>query len=502
MWKSIFGCLVLALFALPTLAEIVAEDATITSVTVYRDRAEVVREASVTVPAGESSIDFVGLPPSVPADSLRVRSQGVPVTLGAVELRNFAADPTESDAWKAAEAEVLRLRNAIAAVDAAERVDAELQTFLTSVGKSSAESQSQNLTEGGLDPAAIDGVYNLMARRLEEIGKRRLARTNQRRELQDELRVAEAKLNTLRPGAGIRTKIARVQIDARQAGRLTLTLAYLAPGASWTPAYRAALDPESGVVDWTYEGVVRQNTGEDWSDVKLTLSTASPTQGVAPPTLPPWVLREFSSRPTVARNVRMAKGAADAMMSAPMELEESDVAGGYAQAAIVKSAYNVQFAVTGRSTVAADGQPHTLVLQQEGLDGDLIHRTLPGIDPRAYLSVNATSPADYPLLAGPVRVFTGGAYLGRFSLQETGPDSELRIPFGVDNRVEITRVPMPKQKGRRGFVGKFKQVEKIERTLIQNNTSRSLKLILEDRIPIAEDERIQVTVGSETTPGA
>ena len=480
--------------------------AEITAVTVFRDRAEVVREMTVNVEAGQSSVDFVGLPRTIQADSLRIRSHGVPVTLGSVELRNFADDPNENPEWEAAEAEVLRLRGAIAVVDAENRVDGELQKFLNRIGKAGGDSQTQESTEGRLDPAAIDGVYDLLFRRMNEIQGRRLTRNDLRRGLQEALGVAEARLDTLRPGANIRSRIARVQIDAAQAGSLTLTLAYLAPGASWTPSYRASLDAESGVIDWTYEGIVRQTTGETWSDVKLTLSTASPAQGVAPPTLPPWVLREsaFDARPVAGRNYQKtltrAPGVQDQGEAVEVDSwQEEKPAGVIAQAAVVRSAYNVQFEVTGRSSIVADGREQTVVLRQESFDAELVHRTIPGIDPRAYLSATTTSPDAYPLLAGQVRVFTGGAYLGRFFLEETGPDSELRIPFGVDNRVEITRVPIPKQKGRRGFTGRFKQIERLERTLIQNNTSRPLKLLLEDRIPVAEDERVQVTTGDETT---
>jgi len=135
------------------------------------------------------------------------------------------------------------------------------------------------------------------------------------------------------------------------------------------------------------------------------------------------------------------------------------------------------------------------------LKANVVHRTVPGFNDRAFLTAVTTSPEAYPLLAGPVRVFTGGAYLGSFSLKETGPGVELTIPFGVDNRIEVLRVPEPEMKSREGWTGKQKQVHKVERTIVRNLMDHPATLVLEDRLPVSEDERIVVQIGDATTPG-
>jgi hypothetical protein len=56
--------------------------------------------------------------------------------------------------------------------------------------------------------------------------------------------------------------------------RLHLFLDYLVPGARWAPAYTARLDTAMTKAELGVRAVVAQNTGEDWSRVKLALSTA------------------------------------------------------------------------------------------------------------------------------------------------------------------------------------------------------------------------------------
>src|SRR5207245_8117965 len=68
------------------------------------------------------------------------------------------------------------------------------------------------------------------------------------------------------------------------AGKVRLN--YLVDQASWRPQYklRAGKD-EKDPVQLEYLGAVVQQTGEDWNNVDLVLSTAQPMLNAAPPEL-------------------------------------------------------------------------------------------------------------------------------------------------------------------------------------------------------------------------
>lgn len=55
--------------------------------------------------------------------------------------------------------------------------------------------------------------------------------------------------------------------------------------ASWAPSYDVRVETKNQSVQLLYYGSVRNTTGEDWKDVKLFLSTASPSTSAAPPPL-------------------------------------------------------------------------------------------------------------------------------------------------------------------------------------------------------------------------
>lgn len=72
-------------------------------------------------------------------------------------------------------------------------------------------------------------------------------------------------------------------VDAAVAGPVGLRLSHLTPCALWRPAYRAVLDGDSLTLET--DAMVWQRTGEDWSGVRLTLSTARSALATEPPRL-------------------------------------------------------------------------------------------------------------------------------------------------------------------------------------------------------------------------
>ena len=495
--------LVVALMADPSTAvradTVQASAAKIRGVTVYRDRAEVIREVRIDLQAGPSTVEFSGIPPGVEGDSLRVSARGVPSVLGAVEVVEVVEEPVETPELVVARDHLRDLERQVAEHAASKAVDAELREFLSSLRATTGELGSRQLGEGRVEPEAVSAFYELLAGRLRSLASGELERADQLRDLKEKHDLAKAHLATLRPAASIRSRVARIDLEARRAGELTMRLAYVVPHASWYPSYRATLDATTGEVNLAVEGVVRQSTGEDWTDVALSLSSASPAQGVEPPMLHPWLL---SPGVESAQRAFMEKEEADRFYQNVLRMApEPEIAADTAEAGLIKSAYNVAFEVPGASDVPADGRDHRVVLRNETLAGALVHRTIPSLESRAYLTSVTTSPAAYPLLSGPVRVFAEGAYLGSFPLEEKGPGVELTMPFGVDNRLEVIRVPLPRSAGNQGITGKNREVEFGFRTQLHNLQDRAVTVVLEERIPVSEDERIVVELDKQTTPG-
>lgn len=505
--------LLAASFASPARAAVVpATGAKIVRVTVYPDRAEVVREAEVKLPAGASQIQFEGVPANVEGDSLRVSGRGVAATIGAVEVRQVAHDAEVSAEFKAADAEVKKLETQWAALEAQDAISSQLRAYLDSLRATNAERQSEAIAATKIDPLSLKAMMEFLRSGYTELATQDLERRMQKPAVQEALKVARAKRDAARPSGSIRSRVAVVDVTTAAAGTLQVELSYVAPGAYWRPAYRATLDADKAEIDLVSEAVVTQSTGEDWNDVALVLSTAAPARGIESPVLDSWLLQPYMPQPMakMRRDSPEGRDYQNALTLAPgVSGVEGGVEGGVVadevstiqNSEIIHTAYNAAFAVSGKSDIVADGAEHRVTLRRDTLKAELAYRVVPSVQEDAFALALTTAPADRPLLSGPMRVVAGGAYLGAFLVPETPPAAELRVPFGIDNRLKVKRTVLPQARSTEGFIGKDRQMVFAYRTSVENFRDVAVTVVVEERLPISQDERISVKVGDKTSAG-
>jgi len=249
-----------------------AVDAPITSVTVYSDRARVVRTAQLTV-SGTQRVELPPLRGGVDAASIRVEAEGAEVTR--VDLRTLSAEAlTTSEARKVLDA-LDRLDDQLVRTgterDAASAQLAALQGLRPA---HNAETERDKPLPPKLDPSGWNAATSFLVdtstrpqARLRELDQR----TEQlQREHSGQVRQAQ-ELGTVPRQTGL-----EVAPTLSGNGPVKLTLTYVTTQARWYPRYELQLVPEANRVQVSFFGLVSQETGEDWEDAALTLSTALP----------------------------------------------------------------------------------------------------------------------------------------------------------------------------------------------------------------------------------
>lgn len=189
-------------------------------------------------------------------------------------------------------------------------------------------------------------------------------------------------------------------------------------GASWNPLYdvRAIISKntkEPSKISLQYRASISQDTGEDWDDVELTLSTASPQSSTEIPTLQPQRIGPINQpRPKSFGGSMRAKRSSVAYGSPqpPLMVMTSAPAGGvaydamiessapappvlfaHATAATVEGATSSTFVISGRSTIpsdSADGETtHKVSIAVIDLDAKLEWIAVPKLQATAFLRV-------------------------------------------------------------------------------------------------------------------
>ncbi|MGH7274729.1 MAG: DUF4139 domain-containing protein, partial [Nitrospiria bacterium] len=258
------------------------------------------------------------------------------------------------------------------------------------------------------------------------------------------------------------------------------------------PLYDARLDEEGEKVTLTQLGEVRQNTGEDWLDVNLTLSTAQPAEGVQIPELEPWFIDILSITPALQKR----KPASKALM-VPESTKPSDegILSMYIvpeMAQVVASEFAAEYRIPGTARVPSDNTPHKFSITEHELDAHLSVQIAPKLAPRAFLLADTKYKGSAPLLPGPASVFRGGTFIGNSQLDVMRPGETVKLSFGVDDKVRVDYRLETGQRSKEGIFTKQERVERRYRIGVENYHTRPIEISLIDQIPVPQDERIKV----------
>ncbi|HMN21989.1 MAG TPA: DUF4139 domain-containing protein [Ottowia sp.] len=473
-----------AAVALPGLAQETpaASGARIASITLYPGVASVQRVLRLA-PGARHAV-FACLPATLDAASLQA-SGSADVRIGELTLRQQPRELLGATCASALDERIRALEDELATLQAqVGGID-----FATGYFKGFGADGSTRATP----PAQIAAT----AQALRQGGQEALQRRHRLAREQERLEQVLKPLLAERDRAGRKDALVstvQVTLAAPQGGELRLS--YQVRGPGWQPGYRAALDSASGRLRLERLAQVAQNTGEDWDDVPITLSTGQPGAATEGPLPRPW---RVGIQPPVAE-------APIAVMAAPApapraRLVESAKAGadepGF-DVSVFQGSYATEFRVSQRVRVPSGGERVTLALGEQLLDARLLTRTTPALDAHAYLVAEfAVPPGVWP--AGPISLIRDGAYVGsaRFDAAQAGRDG---LAFGRDELVNVRAERPEQQEGTGGFIGSRNQRVDSRRYLVENRHAGAITLQVLDAAPVPEHEDVRVESRYEPAP--
>jgi uncharacterized protein (TIGR02231 family) len=493
-------------------APVIEAESRIEAVTVFPDRAEVTRVLEAALPAGESTVAVAGLPASLIAESVRVRGAAQDrFQIGSVETRKvFAEDVVrEEERRLGQEIEALRdqrrrLEDRIAAL----KVQVE---FIKAIGREAPRTANEELVRGKLDPASWKQAWTALGSGAAEAFDGIRGAEVERRKIDRAIERKKRELNQIRTGQKA-SITARVNVGLKAPARLRLELSYQLRGASWRPLYDARLDTAAAAIGLTQIGEVRQRSGEDWSDVQLTLSTARPAASARMPDLETWFI-DFLRVMPLAENFRSRAEAqkADRLMEleapglvAEEALEDRAAEPQAAQAPapvaeVVAGEFAAEYRIAGTANVPSDNAPHKFVIAEQSIPAALAVRVVPKVAPRAYLYAEIAYPGEAPLLPGPVSVFRDEAFIGTGALGQLRPGETHKFSFGIDEKVAVTYRLVEGERSREGLINKERRQERLYRTELVNHHAKAIEITVLDQLPVPRDERIEVELLKQST---
>jgi len=272
----------------------------IDNVTVFLKGAQVTSTGSTNLPAGTTELIFKNLSADIDPQSIKVEATGDFTVMSVVHQFNYLEVQGKSNEIKTLEEEKKTIIGKI------ELVTLDLNVYRAEenliLANSNLGSQQQGVRVDELQKAA--DFYRL---RLSEIRKNQLQLNNQVKDLNERLNKINSQLGELNATREKPTSEIRVSVSAKAPVKAEFFITYLVRNAGWIPVYDLHIQDVESPIEFLYKANVYQLSGADWSNVKLTLSTADPSKSGIQPILLPWILRFGMVAPVISYTPEMLK---------------------------------------------------------------------------------------------------------------------------------------------------------------------------------------------------
>lgn len=517
-------------------------------VTVYRDRALVTRE--LVVPAGDQSrsVEVHDLPELIIPDSVFAEGDEN-TTVRAVRVSSQPVDESNREKVRELESQIQVLQHEHAKTSHALTVVSQNLASLDQLISFSGNAAKSDRDRGVLDADSLTKLVTFSMAQRNELSTEVFRLRESSTQLANDLQLAQRRLDQATKQRQADSYQVKIFVDTKAGKPGTLRLSYLVGGCTWTPQYTVRGRIGDPNVELLYNALIQQMSGEDWNDVRLTLSTASPAASATRPLLTPLRVSTATGNPPgnladdlfgdpfaadsttasngVQRDAEALMGAVSSLRTQQHHAESSAGFGNQANTAeqrdlvlnsLAGQLQQIELQADANSwrALAADvnddvasqvyplpqtvslnaRRDHQLVrILNANFVGTMYHVATPLLSTFAYREAEVTNSEPVGLLGGPATVYLDGRFVGRTRIPSTASGQRLTIGFGADQQVRTRR----ELHAKRDLVqGGNRQLEFTYRLVLANFKDEPVTVRLTDRLPTTRQSQ-QLSVQLDTT---
>lgn len=293
-----------------------------------------------------------------------------------------------------------------------------------------------------------------------------------------------------------------ITVSGETAGVGNITLTYMLGNAGWTPSYDLRAKG-TGAMQLAYKAQVFQHTGSDWNDVKLTLSTANPSQNNVRPILNTWWLNFYNHyqyrypvAPAKEQPMSRADKAAEISGADATSYSANEEVALQTIADYTVSEENIttmEYEIKLPYSIPGDGKAHFVAVQSKDIIAEYAHFAAPKLDRDAFLVAKITNWDELNLVSGAANIYFDGTFVGESYINSNNLTDTLDITLGRDKNVVVTRVKQ-KDKTKEKIVGEDKVKIVTYEITIRNTKSTGSIFNLQDQIPVSQNKEMVVTL--------
>jgi uncharacterized protein (TIGR02231 family) len=472
--------------------EPVTVPSTLKSAMVYRVGAELTHFATARLEKGNNQLVITDVSNAIDESSIRIRcSSGVTILSVAVST-NYLVEEVASPIVRRLQDSISGIEKELARLAVLTRTDNEMLELLGS-------NKSIGGTTTGVSVAELAKMMDYYRQKSIELRTELVGyaeKDKHGKEIREKLKsqIQEEEKKNARTGGAL-----VLQLMSPNAGPCDFNISYLTTAAHWQPFYDLKAGGSTDSLHLLYKAHLMQTSGIDWRRVKLSLSTAVPTQSGNAPVLQAWFLRFVQDVVVIGYGTM---NSASNRIAAPAAAERrKDLDGAFAFKAEEKNDLGDYLTVNEQQMdavfdidipydVAGNGKEQSVELKEYRLPCNYQYYAAPRVDREAYLLGQVTGWERLNLLPGEASIMVDGTYIGKSSIDPGSLQDTLNLTLGKDKRIVIKKEKMTDYSSVKFLGSNKKQVYTYEIT-VRNNKKDKASLILKDQYPISTDKEIE-----------
>lgn len=463
---------------------------TLSSVKVFLHGAELKQTARVKLEKGINEVVLIGIAQNIDRNSINISGKGDGVIISVVQRFDYLRLPDKHHDIKLLEDSLELLNQSLSMkLNDSDVLKYELDLILAnkSIGN---EKIGVSITE-------LHKMADYFRKKISEIKTQLLQVSIDTKKIQKKIERVNSQLNELNGRLNRPSNEVAVSISAKNSGTFELDLSYLLFDAGWVPTYNVHVEKINTPAHLTYGANVYQNSGFDWNDVNIILSTRNPNQNNTKPELSPWYLdflRPIAIREAKAGNM-MKSVSMDNLMSA--SAPQTETMANYFET--IETQLAVEFSPSIKYTIPSDNKQHSVAIKDYSIKANYEYYAVPKFDNNAFLVTKLTEWNEYNLLPGEANIYFENSYVGKTFINPEITKDTLVISLGRDENILVSRQQL-KDYSEDKFLSSDLERTFAYEIVIKNNKKGAIKLTVEEQIPISQQEDI-VVKGIEFSQG-
>ncbi|GIL22419.1 MAG: hypothetical protein BroJett042_09320 [Bacteroidota bacterium] len=467
-------------------------DSRITDVTVFLNKAQILRVVKTKVDAGKTNLIVTGLSSQLDPQSVQVSGKGGIIILGTSHRQNFLSEFNLPKPIRILKDSVETLQRQLTLEQSQKEILNKEEQMLLSNQKIGGT--NQNLTV-----AELKAMADFYRTRLGDIVSTHMKQDEKIKKLNERIAKLNKQINSENELYRRNTSELVVSVSSEATTNVELQVRYVVANAGWSPVYDLRAVDTKNPVQLSYKANVFQSTGEEWSNVKLKLSTANPNLSGQKPELYSWYLDFYYPIERSHRGPAGVRVNAPAPVSMKMEKKAAEMADEelIAQSvsdytSTIQTALNTEFDIALPYTVASSAKPVVVDIRNYDMKADYIYSVAPKLDVDAFLMARATGWEEFNLLPGEANIFFEGTFVGKSFIDPNNIKDTLAVSLGRDKRIVVKREKL-KDLTSKNFIGSSRKENYTWEISVRNTKTDAVKIIVEDQVPVSQNTQIEVT---------